>query len=128
MLLIDCRDSSVALDYTFVGGILADSLSVRLDSRGVAFGALALLWMLLQPFVELLGLALEPLDLALLTLAQWRFHSLCIIVAVPAQDLGHRLLHLLGLTRKVLALAALGLARVRRQLHPVHGKHLAPNE
>src|SRR5215212_9507651 len=47
---------------------------------------------------------------------------------MSAQDLLHRLLHLLRLAHKVLALAALGLARIRRQLHPVDGKYLAPNQ
>src|SRR3954466_11141640 len=47
---------------------------------------------------------------------------------MSAQDLLHRLLHLLRLAHKVLALAALGLARIGRQLHPVDGEHLATDQ
>jgi hypothetical protein len=66
-------------------------------------------------------------NLARVAIPGLKLRSRSIRLAMFAQQSLYRLMHLVGLAHEVFALAALGFARIGRQLDPVDGNHLAPD-
>ena len=108
-------------------GILADSLSVRFDSRGLPLALLRPRGCALSHSRSLGRLGLQPLEPTLRLGLERALARSGIGRALLGQDLIDRLLHLGHLAQRVLALAALGFRGIAGQLHPVDGEPLPPN-
>jgi hypothetical protein len=101
------------LEHALAGGHLGRLVVGAVALARAALGAAAIFGVLRQPLADLRRVALEPLKALRLPGLQVGFDRLGILRAV-AREVGPG--------------AALGFRRIARQLHPVDGEHLAPDQ
>lgn len=125
-LLVHGGDTGVALDHALAGGHLGRFVIGAVGQVDPSLGAFAILGVLVEPGAQLTGIGLQTLKPARGTLGL--VLGLLVALALAFDHRLRRLFHLLGLAQEVGAGAAARLAGVARQLDPVDGEHLPPDQ